>query len=135
MVGQEHIFVTLWTPLHLAAKQEKKWMGASITKARDIESSLAPWATAPMQSASATILGEPQHSPGRPRASPGSASVQVWDTLGPALAQAPIPIQILTAPCVNLRSIPGLDTNRKYVLGWVGGEAQVAGLGAWPEPG
>ena len=80
-------------------------------------------------------LGEPQHSPGRPGASPGSASVQVWDTLGPALAQAPIPIQILTAPCVNLRSISGLDTNRKYVLGWVGGEAQVAGLGAWPEPG
>ena len=74
-----------------------------------------------MQTPSATILGEPQHSPGQPGALPGSASVQVWGTVGAALAQAPVSIKILTAPYANLTSIPGLDTNRKYLLGWLAG--------------
>ena len=77
----------------------------------------------PMQPPSAIVLGEPQYSPGQPGASPGSASVHVWDDRGPALAQALVPIQILTAPCVNLESIPlkSADANRKYLLGWLAG--------------
>ena len=74
-----------------------------------------------MQTPSATILGELQHSPDQLGASPGSASAQVWDTVEPALAQAPVTMQILTAPCVNLKSAPGLDTNRKYLLGCLAG--------------
>ena len=106
--------------LCLAAKHEKKWIRDSTTKARDIVLSLAL-----IRSPDADTK---RHNFGRASAQSGPAWGQPWLSLCAGMGHpwtspgsGPLSIQILTVPCVNLRSIPGLDTNRKYLLGWLAG--------------
>ena len=121
MLGQEHFFCeSVDKTLCLAAKHEKKWIRDSTTKARDIVLSLAL-----IRSPDADTK---RHNFGRASAQSGPAWGQPWLSLCAGMGHpwtSPgsglLSIQILTVPCVNLRSIPGLDTNRKYLLGWLAG--------------
>ena len=124
MVGQEQFFVSLWTSLCLAAKQEKKGNGFSTTKARDIEPSLA--------------LG---HSPDAApkRHSFGRAPAQSWPARGqPWLSLCAGMGHPWTSPGSGLSPHPDPDSPmfQSEVSSWAGREQKVPPrLAGWVGPG